>query len=126
MDNCSRPPYAWCCGNKFFEIYPISVVHVALFYPSANVMWNKTSNYLLALYCSLHLLPLKVFHLRSREAELSVIYAVHYQYHGLPYEPYLWLSMRKPSLLAQQLKSILWLNIIATLSYCPGTPNTWV
>ena len=28
------------------------------------------------------------------------------------------------SLLAQQLKSILWLNIKATLSYCPGTPNT--
>ena len=32
----------------------------------------------------------------------------------------------KPSLLAQQLKSILWLNMKATLSYCPGTPSTWV
>ena len=29
-------------------------------------------------------------------------------------------------ILAQQLKSILWLNIKATLSYCPGTPSTWV
>ena len=41
MENCSRPlgqpPYALHCGNKFFEIYLISVVHVALSYPSANV-----------------------------------------------------------------------------------------
>ena len=29
-------------------------------------------------------------------------------------------------ILAQQLKSILWLNIKATLSYYPGTPSTWV
>ena len=34
--------------------------------------------------------------------------------------------MRKPSLLARQLKSILWLNIKATLSYYPGTLSTWV
>ena len=45
-------------------------------------------NCLLALYCSLRL-PLEVFHLRSQEAELSVIYAVHYPCHGLSYEPYL-------------------------------------
>ena len=87
MDNCSRPPYAWRCGNKFFEIYPISVVHVALSYPSAYVTQNKTSNCLLA-HRSLRL-PLKVFHLRSLEAELSVIYAAHYPYHGSLYEPYL-------------------------------------
>ena len=88
MDNCSWPPYAWHCGNKFFEIYPISVVHVALSYPSAYVMQNKTSNCLLALYHSL-CLPLKVFHLRSLKAELSVIYTAHYLYHGSLYEPYL-------------------------------------
>ena len=32
----------------------------------------------------------------------------------------------KNSLLAQQLKSILWLNIKATLSHYPGSPSTWV
>ena len=41
-------------------------------------------------------------------------------------ELYLGLDLQKPFLLAQQLKSILWLNIKATLSYYPGTPSTWV
>ena len=68
MDNCSRPPYAWRCGNKFFEIYPTR----GLILPFSS--------------SSTHL---EVFHLQSWEAELSVIYAVHYPCHGSPYEPYL-------------------------------------
>ena len=43
-------------------------------------------------------------------------------------DSYMQLDLRKLSLglLAQQQKSILWLNIKATLLYYPGTPSTWV
>ena len=74
--------------QQILQNYPISVVYVALSYPSADSRETRHQTVYL-LYTVLFVFHLKSFIYDHVDADLSVIYVVHYSCHGSPYEPYL-------------------------------------